>query len=82
MGELWHRVTGRPVLLSLATVKLIGQEADRSRYDHSKTTRELGMGFRPVEETLADEIAWYGANGYLPEAFRRAAVPLSFGRQS
>jgi dihydroflavonol-4-reductase len=73
-GELWHRVTGKPVLLSMATVRLIGQEADRSHYDHGKTVRELGGKFRPVEETLADEIAWYGANGYLPVGRLRGKV--------
>jgi nucleoside-diphosphate-sugar epimerase len=33
--------------------------------DASRTTRELGLGFRPVEETYADAIAWMVRTGQL-----------------
>jgi nucleoside-diphosphate-sugar epimerase len=66
-SEAWARVTGRPVLLGLATVRLVAREAERTRFDHARSARELGLAFRPVEETLRDEVAWYRANGWLPE---------------
>ncbi len=83
-SELWFRVTGKPVLLSMATVKLMAREADRSHYYHGKTLREFGLGFRPVVETLADEIGWFAANGYLPgrrenKMSGQAKVPASQG---
>ena len=64
--ELYAGVTGRPVLVSQASVKLLAQEADRSHYDHAKSERELDCTFRPAAETLADTVAWYRANGDLP----------------
>jgi dihydroflavonol-4-reductase len=35
------------------------------QFDHSKSKRELGLEFRPIETTLRDEIAWYRVHGYL-----------------
>ncbi len=54
------------VLLSRASVKLIEQEFDRTRFDHTKSETELGCRFRPVTETLNDVIRWYWQNGFLP----------------
>jgi dihydroflavonol-4-reductase len=65
-NEGYARLTGRPVLISLAGIRLMLREKDRSHFDSSRTERELGVAFRPVEETLADEIAWYRRNGWLP----------------
>ena len=39
----------------------------RTQFNHEKSERELGLRFRPVEETLRDEIAWYRSNGWLPK---------------
>jgi dihydroflavonol-4-reductase len=64
--EIQHAITRKPVLLSRATVRLLENEPGRVGYDHSKSERELGLTFRPVAETLADTVAWYRANGYLP----------------
>ncbi len=71
-SEAKAKFTKKPVLLSLATVKLMLREADRTHFDHSKSQRELGVRFRPVEETLADEIAWYREHDW-PEPARRTA---------
>jgi nucleoside-diphosphate-sugar epimerase len=60
--ELQHALTGRPVLLSRATVRLLARERSRAGYDHRKSERELGLTLRPLEETLADTIAWVTAN--------------------
>jgi dihydroflavonol-4-reductase len=37
------------------------------RYDGSRATRELGLGYRPIAETLARVLAWYRARGVLAE---------------
>jgi hypothetical protein len=65
--ESWARLTKEPVLLSWATVRLLTRETGRTEFNHEKSQRELGLVFRSVEETLRDEIAWYRANGWLPE---------------
>ena len=64
-NEIWAGITKRPALISLATVQLMGQERERTRFDHEKSERELGIQFRPVEETLSDTIRWYQQNGWL-----------------
>lgn len=64
--EAWSRLTGRPVLLSWAGVRLLAAERDRTRFDPRKSAAELGLSFRPVAETLADAVAWYRAQGLLP----------------
>lgn len=65
-NELWARLSGKPALMSLATVRLMLNERDRSHFDPSKSKRELGLlQFRPVEETLRDTVAWYQENGWL-----------------
>lgn len=60
-------------MLSWATVRVMMQERDRSRFNHAKSTAELGISFRLVEETLIDEIAWFWANGILSAAATPAA---------
>lgn len=64
LQEFGARLTGKPALLSLATVRTMRAEYDRSRFSSEKTQRELGLGFRPVEETIRDEVAWVKAQGY------------------
>ena len=64
--EIYGRATGRPVLLSWAMARTVATENDRSRYNHTKSETELGLHFRPVEETLRDEVAWFRANGAIP----------------
>lgn len=64
-NEMFARLTGRPVLLSWAMVRTIAAEDDRSRFDPAKSHQELGLIFRPVVETLRDEIAWFRENGML-----------------
>jgi nucleoside-diphosphate-sugar epimerase len=64
-NEMWARVNKRPALISLATIQLMGQERERTRFNHEKSERELGIQFRPVEETLGDTIRWYQQNGWL-----------------
>ena len=35
------------------------------RYDGSRATRELGLTYTPIEQTLARTIAWYREHGYV-----------------
>ncbi|GGY29974.1 SDR family oxidoreductase [Paludibacterium paludis] len=65
-NELFARITGRPVLLSWALVSTMASENDRSRFDPAKSAQELGLVFRPLEETLRDEVAWFRHHGRLP----------------
>jgi dihydroflavonol-4-reductase len=64
--EAYARLTGRPVLISLASVRLLARENERSHLDHAKSEREIGVSFRPFDETLADVVAWYRNHGELP----------------
>jgi dihydroflavonol-4-reductase len=42
------------------------------RYDGSKATRELGLTYRPIEETVARTLAWYAERGLI---HRPSGVP-------
>ncbi|KAA8999082.1 SDR family oxidoreductase [Affinibrenneria salicis] len=65
--ETYARLSGKPVLLGLATVRLMVREADRTRFDPSRSERELGLRFRPVEETLSDTLTWYREHGWFKD---------------
>jgi dihydroflavonol-4-reductase len=62
--EVYARLTGKPVLLGLATVRLMVRESGRTRFNPEKSARELGLQFRPVEQTLADTVGWYRSQGW------------------
>ena len=36
--------------------------------DGSRATRDLGLEYRPLDQTLADAIRWWVANGKVPKA--------------
>ncbi len=57
--EIYARISGRPVLLSLATVRLMVKEAGRTHFNPAKSERELALKFRPFEQTVADTVGWY-----------------------
>jgi dihydroflavonol-4-reductase len=56
------RATGRdlPVCPEMVRTLLHGH-----RFDGSRAARELGLAYRPIEETLARTLAWYGDRGLL-----------------
>lgn len=58
-SEQYSRITGRPALATLAGVKTLLERHDTSS---AKAVRELGATFRPLRETLRDEVAWFRAN--------------------
>ncbi|KJH68962.1 SDR family oxidoreductase [Chromobacterium violaceum] len=57
LQEIYARLTGKPVLLSLATVKNMANDYGR-KFSSEKIRTRFGLGFRPMEETLAEEVAW------------------------
>lgn len=67
LSEIKARLTSKPVLFSWATARALSTENERSRFSAAKSEAELGLIFRPVEETLCDEIAWFRTNGWLPD---------------
>ncbi|AOZ03733.1 oxidoreductase [Cupriavidus sp. USMAHM13] len=69
--EVYAKISGKPILLSLATVRLMRKEAGRSHFIHTKSEQKLQLKFRPIEQTLADTVAWYRRNGWLPSASPR-----------
>lgn len=65
VSETLGRLSGRSVLISRATVRLMRREAERTRFDPTKPRRELGLAFRSVEDTIRDEVDWFRTNGWL-----------------
>ena len=58
-AETWSRITHRPSPLSLEGIRLMNA---RLTVTAAKAQRELGITFRPFEETLADTVAWTKAS--------------------
>lgn len=71
--EVYARLTGKPILLSLATVRLMVREAGRTHFNHAKSEQELGVVFRPLEQTIIDTVAWYREHGWLESRKRPMA---------
>ncbi len=59
-SELFGWATGRSVLISRDAVRTMRAGL---AVDSSKAARELGATFRPLEETLRDEVAWFEQRG-------------------
>jgi dihydroflavonol-4-reductase len=55
-SELSARLTGSPALITRSALRTL-QERRTTR--SAKAIRELGASFRPLSETLRDEVAWY-----------------------
>jgi dihydroflavonol-4-reductase len=56
ISKFVSQVTGAPVLVTPEGIRTLQEEYDVSS---AKAVRELGATFRPLEETLRDEIAWF-----------------------
>jgi dihydroflavonol-4-reductase len=67
MSELYAKLSGKPVLVGLAAVKLLVVDKGHPGFNPAKGIAELGATYRPVEETLHDVLTWYRKNGFLPE---------------
>ncbi|KXV35414.1 oxidoreductase [Gluconobacter thailandicus] len=66
LSEVRARLTRKPVLMSWATAKALASENDRSHFSAHRFHHDLGLTFRPLEETLTDEINWFRKTGFLP----------------
>jgi dihydroflavonol-4-reductase len=62
-SELYGRLSGKPVLATISGVRTL-QARRQTRSD--KAVRELGASFRPLVETLRDEVAWFREQGLAP----------------
>ncbi|MCE0461355.1 SDR family oxidoreductase [Pseudomonas uvaldensis] len=69
--ELYARVTGKPILLSMATLRLMRREENRTCFNHLKSVQELDLSFRALEVTIADTVAWYREQGGLEKPSAR-----------
>ncbi len=65
LSEVWARLSGRPVLLSWSGVNNIIDEGTRSNFDSSRAQKELGVVFRPLEDSFRDSVAWYQGQGFV-----------------
>lgn len=61
--EVYARITGKPILLSMATLRLLIREEHRTCFNHHKSEQELGLSFRVLEQTVSDTVAWYRKHG-------------------
>ncbi len=61
--EVYARLTGKPVLLSMATLRLLIREEHRTCFNHRKSEQALGLSFRALEQTVSDTVAWYRKQG-------------------
>jgi dihydroflavonol-4-reductase len=59
VSEQYGRITGKPVLATVNGVRTLKQ---RRQTRSDKAVRELGVTFRPLSETLRDEVTWFRAN--------------------
>ena len=48
-----------------ATRTLVKTLAEGTNISSAKAERELGVTFRPLAESIRDEVAWFKANGYV-----------------
>jgi dihydroflavonol-4-reductase len=55
-------ITGKPPAAPITGVRLAGSPM---LFDNSRATRELGVQFRSLTESLIDEIDWFHQQGYL-----------------
>ena len=64
-AELTSRLTGRQPAISVNALKAMNRKHEVSS---EKVIRELGVTFRPFEETIRDTANWFLANGYVHSA--------------
>ena len=61
-SEIFSSLTGKPPMIPKNGVKTLQAKLT---VDSSKAKRELGAKFRPISETLANEVNWYRENGFV-----------------
>ena len=77
VSELWGRVTGRPVLVSRAAIRMLRAEIELSS---ARAERDLGVTFRPLEVTVRDTVAWYRSEPrFADKIARKGRLALAAG---
>jgi hypothetical protein len=74
VAEVQARLGVQPAALSLEMARLLVAQRDRTHFDSTRARRELGIAFRPLEDTLRDTVAWYQENGWPAEQAAPRAV--------
>ncbi len=67
LSEGVANLTGKPPAAPITGVRLAGSPMI---FDNTRAIQELGIQFRPLRESLTDEIAWFHEQGYLDWEFR------------
>ena len=62
--ELMGRITGKPPQFTREGIRTLVETGGVSS---QKAIRELGVKFRPLEDTLGDQVNWYREHGYVSE---------------
>lgn len=62
VSETVARLRDRETLMTINGIRTLREGL---RLDSSKAQLELGVSFRPLQETIADEISWFAAHGYV-----------------
>jgi dihydroflavonol-4-reductase len=62
VSQMIARITGGPTVTTVNGVRTLHS---RNAISAAKAIAELGAAFRPLEQTLRDEIAWFRAHGYV-----------------
>lgn len=75
-SETMAKLRGTETVMTVSGIRTLHKGM---RLNSQKAQRELGVTFRPLAETLADEIEWYAQNEYLkkPVNVSRTAVPTA-----
>lgn len=60
--ELWARLSGRPTVVTVDGVKTMNE---RKAVTSARAEAELGVTFRPLRQTVIDELDWFRAQGKL-----------------
>lgn len=71
VSENYARLTDSATLITLEGVRTMHAHTPISS---AKAMRELGVTFRPLEETLRDEVSWYREHGYAPASEHNAKL--------
>ncbi|MFO0659352.1 MAG: hypothetical protein U0165_05925 [Polyangiaceae bacterium] len=62
MAQTWSRLSGQPTAMSVEGIRVMNH---RLRVSSEKAQKELGITFRPMRETIRDEVAWMRRVGML-----------------
>jgi dihydroflavonol-4-reductase len=62
--ELYARITGSPAVVTRETSRLMHAKL---KVDSSRAVSELGVAFRPFEDTLRDEVTWFRREGHIAD---------------